>query len=184
MFIKSIELNQFRNYENLNLQFDNGTNILYGDNAQGKTNVLEAVCVSGTTKSHRGSKDKEMIRFGMEESHIKTVVEKKNMEYQIDIHMKRHKTKGIAVNKIPLKKASELFGILNIVLFSPEDLNIIKNGPSERRRFLDSELCQLDKIYLSDLAKYNKILNQRNKLLKDMIYRPDLKETLPIWDEQ
>ena len=84
MFIKSIELNQFRNYENLNLQFDNGTNILYGDNAQGKTNVLEAVCVSGTTKSHRGSKDKEMIRFGMEESHIKTVVEKKNMEYQID----------------------------------------------------------------------------------------------------
>ena len=184
MFIKSIELNQFRNYENLNLQFDNGTNILYGDNAQGKTNVLEAVCVSGTTKSHRGSIDKEMIRFGMEESHIKTVVEKKNMEYQIDIHMKRHKTKGIAVNKIPLKKASELFGILNIVLFSPEDLNIIKNGPSERRRFLDSELCQLDKIYLSDLAKYNKILNQRNKLLKDMIYRPDLKETLPIWDEQ
>lgn len=184
MFIKSIELNQFRNYENLNLQFDNGTNILYGDNAQGKTNVLEAVCVSGTTKSHRGSKDKEMIRFGMEESHIKTIVEKKNMEYQIDIHMKRHKTKGIAVNKIPLKKASELFGILNIVLFSPEDLNIIKNGPSERRRFLDSELCQLDKIYLSDLAKYNKILNQRNKLLKDMVYRPDLKETLPIWDEQ
>lgn len=111
MFIKSIELNQFRNYENLNLQFDNGTNILYGNNAQGKTNVLEAVCVSGTTKSHRGSKDKEMIRFGMEESHIKTVVEKKNMEYQIDIHMKRHKTKGIAINKIPLKKASELFGI-------------------------------------------------------------------------
>ena len=184
MFIKSIELNQFRNYENLNLQFDNGTNILYGDNAQGKTNVLEAVCVSGTTKSHRGSKDKEMIRFGMEESHIKTVVEKKNMEYQIDIHMKRHKTKGIAVNKIPLKKASELFGILNIVLFSPEDLNIIKNGPSERRRFLDSELCQLDKIYLTDLASYNHIVNQRNKLLKDLSVQPSLKDTLDIWDIQ
>ena len=125
-----------------------------------------------------------MIRFGEEEAHIKTVVNKKDMDYQIDVHMKKNKTKGIAVNKVPLKKASELFGILNIVFFSPEDLNIIKNGPSERRRFLDSELCQLDKIYLSDLAKYNKILNQRNKLLKDMVFRPDLKETLPIWDAQ
>lgn len=184
MIIKSIELSNFRNYESLDLNFDYGTNILYGNNAQGKTNILEAVSVSGTTRSHKGSKDKEMIRFGEEEAHIKTVVNKKNMDYQIDVHMKKNKTKGIAVNKVPLKKASELFGILNIVFFSPEDLNIIKNGPSERRRFLDSELCQLDKIYLSDLAKYNKILNQRNKLLKDMVFRPDLKETLPIWDAQ
>lgn len=184
MIIKSIELSNFRNYESLNLDFDYGTNILYGNNAQGKTNILEAVSVSGTTRSHKGSKDKEMIRFGEEEAHIKTVVNKKDMDYQIDVHMKKNKTKGIAVNKVPLKKASELFGILNIVFFSPEDLNIIKNGPSERRRFLDSELCQLDKIYLSDLAKYNKILNQRNKLLKDMVFRPDLKETLPIWDAQ
>lgn len=184
MIIKSIELSNFRNYESLDLDFDYGTNILYGNNAQGKTNILEAVSVSGTTRSHKGSKDKEMIRFGEEEAHIKTVVNKKDMDYQIDVHMKKNKTKGIAVNKIPLKKASELFGILNIVFFSPEDLNIIKNGPSERRRFLDSELCQLDKIYLSDLAKYNKILNQRNKLLKDMVFRPDLKETLPIWDAQ
>lgn len=184
MIIKSIELSNFRNYESLDLDFDYGTNILYGNNAQGKTNILEAVSVSGTTRSHKGSKDKEMIRFGEEEAHIKTVVNKKDMDYQIDVHMKKNKTKGIAVNKVPLKKASELFGILNIVFFSPEDLNIIKNGPSERRRFLDSELCQLDKIYLSDLAKYNKILNQRNKLLKDMVFRPDLKETLPIWDTQ
>lgn len=184
MIIKSIELSNFRNYESLDLDFDYGTNILYGNNAQGKTNILEAVSVSGTTRSHKGSKDKEMIRFGEEEAHIKTVVNKKDMDYQIDVHMKKNKTKGIAVNKVPLKKASELFGILNIVFFSPEDLNIIKNGPSERRRFLDSELCQLDKIYLSDLEKYNKILNQRNKLLKDMVFRPDLKETLPIWDAQ
>lgn len=184
MYLRSIELSQFRNYEKLDLKFDTGTNILYGDNAQGKTNILEAISVSGTTKSHKGSKDREMIRFGQEESHIKTVVMKQNMEYQIDIHMKKNKTKGIAVNKIPLKKASELFGILNIVFFSPEDLNIIKNGPSERRRFLDAELCQLDKIYFSDLVKYNKVLNQRNKLLKDIVFRPDLKDTLPLWDEQ
>ena len=184
MIIKSIELQNFRNYEDLNISFDEGTNIFYGDNAQGKTNILEAAYLSGTTKSHKCSKDKEMIRFGEQESHIRTVVVKKDKEYQIDMHLKNNRSKGIAINKVPIKKASELFGILNMVFFSPEDLNIIKNGPAERRRFLDSELCQLDKIYLSDLTIYNKILNQRNKLLKDMVYRPDLKDTLPVWDMQ
>lgn len=184
MIIKSIELKNFRNYEDLDISFDDGTNILFGDNAQGKTNILEAAYLSGTTKSHKGSKDKEMVRFGEQEAHIRTTVVKKEKEYQIDIHLKQNRSKGIAINKIPIKKASELFGILNMVFFSPEDLNIIKNGPSERRRFLDAELCQLDKIYLADLTKYNKVLNQRNKLLKDMVYRPDLKETLPIWDIQ
>ena len=182
MIIKSIELQNFRNYEDLNISFDEGTNIFYGDNAQGKTNILEAAYLSGTTKSHKCSKDKEMIRFGEQEAHIRTVVVKKEKEYQIDL--KHNRSKGIAINKVPIKKASELFGILNMVFFSPEDLNIIKNGPAERRRFLDSELCQLDKIYLSDLTTYNKILNQRNKLLKDMVYRPDLKDTLPVWDMQ
>ncbi len=184
MTIKSIELSNFRNYQHLNIQFEPGTNILYGDNAQGKTNILEAAYMSGTTKSHKGSKDKEMIRFNCEESHIRTIVEKNKKEYQIDMHLKSRGSKGVAINKIPIKKASELFGILNIVFFSPEDLNIIKNGPAERRRFLDSELCQLDKIYLSDLTKYNKILNQRNKLLKDFGYRQDFMETLSIWDMQ
>lgn len=184
MIIKSIELKNFRNYEDLDLKFDCGTNILYGDNAQGKTNILESAYVSGTTKSHKGSRDKDMIRFGEEESHIRTLVEKQGKEYQIDIHLKKNRSKGIAVNKVPIKKAGELFGILNMVFFSPEDLNIIKNGPAERRRFLDSEICQLDKIYLSDLTKYNKILMQRNKLLKDMIFQPDLKSTLPVWDMQ
>lgn len=184
MIIKSIELSNFRNYEHLDIAFDEGTNILYGDNAQGKTNILEAAYVSGTTKSHKGSRDKEMIRFNETESHIKTIVEKNDKEYQIDIHLKKNKAKGIAINKVPIKKASELFGILNIIFFSPEDLNIIKNGPAERRRFIDAELCQLDKIYLSDLTNYNKILNQRNKLLKDLYYNPGLKETLPVWDMQ
>lgn len=184
MIIKSIELNNFRNYENLNISFDEGTNILYGDNAQGKTNILEAAYMSGTTKSHKGSRDKEMIRFGSDEAHLRTVVLRQGREYQIDMHLKQSRSKGIAIDRIPIKKAAELFGILNIVFFSPEDLNIIKNGPAERRRFLDSELCQLDKIYLADLTNYNKILSQRNKLLKDMVYRPDLEDTLPIWDMQ
>lgn len=184
MNIRSIELKNFRNYENLEISFDEGTNILFGDNAQGKTNILEAAYMSGTTKSHKGSRDREMIRFGEEEAHLKTVVMRGGREYQIDMHLKKNRAKGIAIDKIPIKKASELFGILNIVFFSPEDLNIIKNGPAERRRFLDSELCQLDRIYLADLTNYNKILAQRNKLLKDMIYRPGLSDTLPVWDMQ
>lgn len=184
MNIRSIELKNFRNYENLEISFDEGTNILFGDNAQGKTNILEAAYMSGTTKSHKGSRDKEMIRFGEEEAHLKTVVARGGREYQIDMHLKKNCAKGIAIDKIPIKKASELFGILNIVFFSPEDLNIIKSGPAERRRFLDSELCQLDRIYLADLTNYNKILAQRNKLLKDMIYRPGLSDTLPVWDMQ
>lgn len=184
MILKSVALNHFRNYSDLSLEFDKGTNILYGDNAQGKTNVLESVYVSGTTRSHKGSKDRELIQFGEEEAHIRTVVEKKEKIYQIDMHIKKSRSKGIAINKIPIKRAAELFGILNIVFFSPEDLNIIKNGPSERRRFLDVELCQLDKIYLFHLTNYNRILNQRNKLLKDINFRPELKDTLPVWDMQ
>lgn len=184
MIIQTLELQNFRNYRTLKLDFDRGTNILCGDNAQGKTNILEAVYLSGTTKSHKGCKDKDIIRFGADESHIRIFVEKQKQPFRIDLHLKKNKAKGIAVNTIPIKKASELFGILNLVFFSPEDLNIVKNGPSERRRFMDSELCQLDKIYLSHLAKYNKILNQRNKLLKDINFRPDLKDTLSIWDIQ
>lgn len=184
MKIRSIELRNFRNYEKLDIQFDGGTNILYGDNAQGKTNILEAAYLSGTTKSHKGSRDKEMIRFGQEEAHIRTIVDKNKKTYQIDMHLKKNGAKGVAINQIPIKKASELFGILNMVFFSPEDLNIIKNGPSERRRFIDLELCQLDKIYITDLASYNHIVNQRNKLLKDIYIQPSLKDTLDIWDMQ
>ena len=184
MIIKSIQLSNFRNYEKLDISFDSETNIIYGDNAQGKTNILEAAYLSGTTKSHKGSKDKEMIRFGEDEAHIRTIVEKNDKEYRIDMHLRKNGAKGVAINKMPIKKASELFGILNIVFFSPEDLNIIKNGPAERRRFIDLELCQLDKIYLSNLSKYNKTLVQRNRLLKDIAHRPDLIDTLQVWDMQ
>ena len=116
MNIRSIELKNFRNYENLEISFDEGTNILFGDNAQGKTNILEAAYMSGTTKSHKGSRDREMIRFGEEEAHLKTVVARGGREYQIDMHLKKNRAKGIAIDKIPIKKASELFGILSRVV--------------------------------------------------------------------
>lgn len=184
MIIKSLKLKNYRNYDLLNLEFDEHTNIFYGDNAQGKTNILESVYLTGTTKSHRGTKDRDLIKFGQEESHIETVVEKRGVPFKIDIHLKKNSPKGIAINKIPIKRASELFGIINIVFFSPEDLNIIKNGPAERRRFMDLELAQLDKVYLNDLSNYNRIVNQRNKLLKDVYDRKDLLETLDVWDIQ
>ena len=174
----------FRNYETLDISFAPGVNILYGDNAQGKTNILEAIYLSATTKSHRGTKDKDIIRFGKEESHIRTYLEKDNIETKVDMHLRRAKSKGIAVDGKKIKKAAELLGLLNVVFFSPEDLSIIKNGPGERRRFVDMELCQLDDFYLYNLNHYNKIVNQRNSLLKDLYFNPSLKDTLSIWDSQ
>ena len=184
MIVDSIKLENFRNYQSLKLKFDQGTNIFYGDNAQGKTNILESVYVCCTTKSHKGSKDKEMIRFGEDEAHIKLTVRKQDVPYRIDMHLKKNKAKGIAINGIPIRKASELFGIVNVVFFSPEDLNIIKNGPAERRRFLDLELCQLNKLYVHGLIQYNRVVTQRNKLLKELSFHPEYEETLDIWDLQ
>ena len=184
MIIESIELKNYRNYDKLHMDFSHGTNILYGDNAQGKTNILEAIYVCATTKSHRGSKDKEIIQFDRDESHIKLNVRKRDVPYRIDMHLKKNRAKGVAVNGVPIKKASELFGIVNVVFFSPEDLNIIKEGPAGRRRFIDLELSQLDKVYLSNLSNYNRIINQRNSLLKEIVYQKDLIDTLDIWDMQ
>lgn len=184
MIIKSLELENFRNYGELSITFDSGTNILYGDNAQGKTNILEAIYLSATTKSHKGSKDKELINFDAQEAHIRTYVMKDGLENRVDMHLRKNKTKGIAINGQKIKKAADLLGLLNVVFFSPEDLSIIKNGPSERRRFVDMELCQLDSFYLYNLNNYNKIVNQRNKLLKDLSFNPNLRDTLFIWDSQ
>lgn len=184
MYIKSLELENYRNYKSLQLSFDKGTTILYGDNAQGKTNILEAIYVSSTTKSHKGSKDREIINFDAEEGHIRTILEKDGLDYRIDMHLRKAKSKGIAINCEKIKKASELIGLLNVVFFSPEDLNIIKDGPTYRRRFVDMELCQLDQFYIYNLTNYNKIINQRNKLLKDLYFNPSLRETLTIWDTQ
>ena len=172
MIIKSLELANFRNYEELNISFDKGTNI------------LEAIYVSATTKSHKGSKDKEIINFNKEEAHIRTYLEKENVETRVDMHLRKNKSKGIAIDGQKIKKAADLMGLLNVVFFSPEDLSIIKDGPAERRRFADMELCQLDSFYLYNLNNYNKIIGQRNKLLKDMYFQPELKETLNIWDSQ
>ena len=166
MFVESIELLNYRNYHQLHIDLHQGTNVFYGDNAQGKTNILESVYVCSTTKSHRGSKDRELIQFGEEESHIKMVVKKDGIPCRIDMHLKKNKAKGVAVNGIPIKKASELFGIVNVIFFSPEDLNLIKSGPAERRRFLDLELCQINRLYVHSLLQYFEFLEELNPVIR------------------
>lgn len=184
MVIKSLELKNYRNYHELFIDFSSGTNLLYGDNAQGKTNILEAIYIGATTKSHRGSKDREVIRFHENESHIQIHFKKQDMNHQLDMHLKKNKTKGVAIDKIPIRKSSDLLGQIPVIFFSPEDLKIIKNGPSERRKFLDIELSQMEKLYLYHLSKYNKVLVQRNNLLKQIRYDDKLLNTLDAWDIQ
>ena len=183
MQINSLELSHYRNYESLNIEFDSGITILYGDNAQGKTNILEAVYISGTTKSHRAAKDKDIIQFGQEESHIRLNLTKHDVKHRIDMHLRKSKSKGVAVDGQSIKRSGELFGLIHMIFFSPEDLSIVKNGPAERRRFMNLELCQLNKLYYYNYVNYNKALNQRNTLLKQIRVNPKLIDTLDMWDD-
>lgn len=191
MYIDSIELTNFRNYESLELGFSEKTNILYGENAQGKTNVLEAAYVGATTRSHRMTRDKDMIRFGADEAHIRLNVKKRDVGHRIDMQLRKTNGKSVNIDGIPIRRSSELFGLINIIFFSPEDLSIVKEGPAERRRFMDAEICQLSRIYYSNLSDYNKILNQRNNLIREILNRrskrasdEDLLMTLDVWDMQ
>lgn len=184
MMIHSLELLHFRNYEREIFEFDEETNVLYGDNAQGKTNVLEGIYLCSTSRSHKGSRDREMILMGQEDAHLKMFVEKNQICHKIDVHLKKKKAKGIAIDGIPVKKSSDLLGMCHVVFFSPEDLAIIQNGPEARRKFIDMELCQLDHIYLHHLTKYKHVLKQRNELLKQISINSKLLDTLDIWNSQ
>ncbi len=184
MLIKKIQLKNYRNYSDAEVVFNENSNVLYGENAQGKTNILESIYLCGTTRSHQGSKDKEIIKLNENEAHIKMFIEKNGLEHRIDMHLRKNNSKGIAINGVPIKRSTELVGLVNIIIFSPRDLNIINNGPSERRRFIDMELCQLDRIYIDNLTRYNKVLKQRNHLLKQVKYEESLKEMISVWDEQ
>ncbi len=184
MYVETLALRNFRNYEALDIIFSDKINILYGDNAQGKTNILESIYLSATTRSHKRAKEKDIIRFGEEESHIRLNIKKRDVGHRIDVHLKKIGNKGIAIDGIPIKKSTELFGLINIIIFSPEDLSVVKSSPGERRRFMDMEICQLSRIYYSNLSKYNKILDQRNNTLKQIAYRNGVEDVLDVWDDQ
>ena len=148
MIIKTLELKDFRNYESLSLELDPGVNVFHGDNAQGKTNILESIYIASTGKSHRGAKDREIIRFEQDEAHIRMMLERRGALRRIDMHLRKSGHKGAAVDGVPIRKITELLGVCRLVFFSPEDLGIIKDSPAVRRRFMDMELCQLNRILI------------------------------------
>ena len=167
MYFKSLELNSFRNYKELSLNFNKNLNIFLGENAQGKTNILESLFIMGLGKSFKTSNDKEMIKFGDDFSRaISIVCDEEGNETKIEI-IYNQEGKIIKVDDIKLNKTVDLLENVYVVVFSPEDLRIVKDGPEHRRRFIDRELCQIKPVYYSDLGNYKKVLKQRNTLLKE-----------------
>ena len=182
MYIDKMKLINFRNYECQEIQFNKNINIIYGDNAQGKTNILEAIFLSSFGKSFRTSKEKELIKFGQDKLMVEANFQKKDRDGKIRIEI--GSKKQITVNGIKIKKLSELLGNINIVIFTPEDINILKDGPAGRRRFLDMMIGQLRPNYVHNLNLYMQTLEQRNNYLKQIKEINKPQEMIEIWDEK
>lgn len=182
MYINKIKLTNFRNYEQQEIALNKNINVIYGDNAQGKTNILEAIFLSSFGKSFRTSKEKELIKFGQDHLIVETEYQKKDRCGKIKIEIGNKKQ--IAVNGVKIKKLSEILGNINIVIFTPEDINILKDGPSARRRFLDMMIGQLRPNYVYNLNLYMQTLEQRNNYLKQIKEENKPQELLEIWDEK
>lgn len=183
MKITSLFLNNFRNYKEENISFSDGVNILVGANAQGKTNAAEAIFFLCTGYSPRANKDKLVIKSGEEVADIKGFAESLYGKVSVRILFNKNDKKNIFVNDLQVLRIGEILGNINSVFFNPSELKLVQETPEDRRRFLNVSLSQMSKSYFYALARYNKILSQRNNLLKD----PDayiIKETLPVWDKQ
>lgn len=168
MYIKQLQLKNYRNYKHLDIVFDNKINVIIGENAQGKTNLLEAIYLLAFTKSYRTSNDRELIMWDEEFAKVSGKIRKKN-NHNLPLELIFHRNgKKARLNHLEQKRLSEYIGALNIVMFSPEDLSLVKGPPQVRRRFIDMELGQIEPIYVYHLGKYQKILKQRNHLLKQL----------------
>lgn len=183
MKVNSVELNNFRNISALRLEANEGVNVIYGENAQGKTNILEGIWLFTGCKSFRGAKDSDLIRFGEDFSKINLSFSDNTREKRTDIII-GNKKKSISLNDVPLKSSAELIGSFYAVIFSPSHLSLIKDGPSERRRFIDTALCQLKPSYAESLARFRHTLQQRNALLKDIYLNSQLYDLLDTLDIQ
>lgn len=183
MQLKSIELHGFRNYESLELSIGAGVNIFVGPNAQGKTNLLEAIHVLALTKSHRTSKDRELIGWNAQHAKIRAELTRRYGNVTLDLVIAPEGKKAW-VNGLAQRKLSGFVGTLNVVLFAPEDLDIVKGAPGVRRRFMDMEIGQVHPGYLHDLQQYQKVLQQRNNLLKQADTAGKSGALLEVWDEQ
>ena len=182
MYIKEITLENFRNYKYEKIELNENTNIIFGDNAQGKTNILEAIFMLGLGKSFRTKKEKEIIKENEKNSKIEIKFVKNNRNEKIKLEITDKKR--FYINDIPVKKISEIVGKINIVLFSPEDIEILRNEPIKRRKFLNIMISQLRPMYIHLMSEYNKGLEQRNNYLKQIKYENKSKNNLEIWDEQ
>ena len=178
MIVKSISLDFFRNYIHLEANFDSGVNVIYGENAQGKTNLLEAVAYLSAASSHRARYDKELIQFGVDSAFIKAEVFSRERDFTLEIDLNRNTRRRICSNGVRLKTTAEMAGIVNTVLFCPEDLYLIRSGAVDRRRFLDSNICQLRPRYAAALAEYKKLYEHKTRILKDWEENPSLLDTL------
>ncbi len=165
MWLKELTLNHFRNYNDLNINFSEGLNIFIGNNAQGKTNILEAIYFIALTRSHRTRSDKELIQFSTDRLSIEGKLNRLSGNISLEINLS-DKGRITKVNSLKQAKLSEYIGTMMVVLFAPEDLQLVKGAPSLRRKFIDIDLGQIKPVYLSDLSNYNHILKQRNAYLK------------------
>lgn len=181
MHVKYLQLFNFRNFNKLFIELNKGANVFVGDNAQGKTNILEAIYYCSLAKSHRTNRDKELINWNGTEAYIKLYVCKTRLDKKIEIKIFKEGKKGVNINSIKVQKLSELVGSFNVIMFSPEDLNIVKNSPSHRRKFLDIELCKLSSRYYYSLTQYKKILNERNLAIKKWNTNSDI---IDVYDKQ
>jgi DNA replication and repair protein RecF len=184
MYLKSLDLINFRNYNNLNLELNKGLNIFVGENAQGKTNVVESIYYSSSLKSHRTIRDRELIKWDKNRAYIKSVVAKSQRDCVLEFLINNEDKKSIKVNGVKINKSSDVMGILNAVIFSPEDLKLVKEGPSLRRKFIDNELNQIRPKYHHSLLRYSQCLLQRNNLLKAAFKSPSIKTTMEVFSEQ
>lgn len=182
MKIENLSIKNFRNYQNLKVEFDDNVNVFIGKNAQGKTNLLESIFYCCIGKSFKSCKDKELIKWGEENSYIKLVCQKKYRDVTIEININKSQKKSIKINGISIKKIGELIGEINIVFFSPQELRLVRESPDERRKFIDIDISQNNKRYFYQLSRYEKILANRNKLLKLSQSIETVKETIDIWN--
>ena len=184
MHVQALELSQFRNYRQLSLELDPHLNIFVGDNAQGKTNLLESVYFLATGRSHRTNRDGDLINWYGEEAQIRAQVATRMGSFTMRANLYRDRRKRFIIGGEELRRQSDLLGFLNVVLFSPDDLQLVKGSPSMRRRFIDLVLVQTSKVYRHDLVNYNKVLQQRNSFLKSIAEGRGRRDDLSLWDEQ
>ena len=182
MYIRKLQLKYFRNYSLLELELGQGICIFVGQNAQGKTNLLESCCLVSMARSHRTSRDRDMIGFEKDVARARVECVERDGVHTVEIVLTHSERKRITVNGLPCKRVGDMMGQIKTVVFSPEDLDIIKNGPAVRRRFIDIYLSQVFPVYFYQLSKYLQVLQQRNELLKKMAFGGD-EASLDVFDE-